>query len=131
MKATHPNRTFDEIALGDTADVSRRLTANELVVFAHASGNLNPIHMPKSLGGGLVAEGEKEAVAPSAWVAGLISCVLGMGLPGPGTLYRAQTRGFHGRVHGGDEILVTARVVAKEDGRTVRLAAAVTRADGP
>ena len=127
IQQMHPNRTYDEIAVGDSAQVVRTLTANDLVVFAHASGNLNPIHMPSAPGvQSVVAEGEKEAVAPSAWVAGLVSCVLGMQLPGPGTLYRSQSLTFHGRVHVGEEVTVSVRVLAKESGRLVRLATAVT-----
>jgi phosphate butyryltransferase len=131
MQSLHPNRTFDEIAVGDSAQVTRTLTINDLLVFAHASGNLNPIHMPRSPGvDSVLAEGETEAVAPSAWVAALISCVLGMELPGPGTLYRAQTLSFHGRVHVGDAVVVAVRVIAKGNGRTVRLATSVARIDG-
>lgn len=131
IQRMHPNRIFDEIAVGDSAQVRRTLTANDLLVFAHASGNLNPIHMP-SLPGvqGIVAEGENGAVAPSAWVAGLISCVLGMQLPGPGTLYRSQSLSFVGRVHVGEEVIVSVRVAAKGEGRLVRLATSVARSDG-
>jgi phosphate butyryltransferase len=128
MRTLRHNRTFDEISVGDTAVVSRTLTANDLVVFAHASGNLNPIHIMGAAG--LAAEGEHEAVAPSAWVGALISCVLGMELPGPGTLYRSQTLAFHGRVHIGDVVTAKVRVVAKGEGRMVRLAASVARSDG-
>jgi phosphate butyryltransferase len=125
------NRTFDEIAIGDSAQISRVLTANDLVVFAHASGNLNPIHMPSPVGTpGVLAEGETEAVAPSAWVAGLVSCVLGMELPGPGTLYRSQSTAFHARVHIGETVIASVRVTAKGEGRVVRLATAITRSDG-
>ena len=131
IQRMHPNRIFDEIAVGDSAQVRRKLGANDLLVFAHASGNLNPIHMPSLPGTqGVVAEGEKEAVAPSAWVAGLVSCVLGMELPGPGTLYRSQSLSFLGRVHVGEEVIVSVRVVAKGEGRMVRLATTVARSDG-
>jgi phosphotransacetylase/acyl dehydratase len=131
IQRMHPNRIFDEIAVGDSAQVRRTLTANDLLVFAHASGNLNPIHMPSAPDiRGIAAEGEKEAVAPSAWVAGLISCVLGMQLPGPGTLYCSQSLSFVGRVHVGEEVIVSVRVTAKGEGRLVRLATSVARPDG-
>jgi hypothetical protein len=41
-------------------------------------------------------DGKPEAVAPSAWVAALISGVLGNQLPGPGTLYLSQDARFRG-----------------------------------
>ena len=40
------NRTYDEIQVGDEATIKRVLTANDLFIFAHASGNLNPLHLP-------------------------------------------------------------------------------------
>ena len=42
------NRVYDEISVGDHATVKRVLTPNDLYIFANASGNLNPLHMPKS-----------------------------------------------------------------------------------
>src|SRR5215471_8760104 len=126
MEAARQNRTFDEIAVGDAAEELRTLTQDDLVVFAHASGNLNPLHMP----GAAVNMAAEEIVAPSAWVAALISCVLGMELPGPGTLYRSQTITFHNRVHLGESVIVKVRVIAKEEERIVRFATSVTRGDG-
>jgi len=127
MKALHPNRTFDEIAVGDTAEASRTLVADDLVVFAHASGNLNPLHIPVASRG---SEHGVDVVAPSAWVGALISGVLGMQLPGPGTLYRSQALLFLGRVHLGDVVTARVRVIAKGEERTVRLATSVARSDG-
>ena len=40
------NRTYDELAIGETASLTRVLRANDLFVFAHASGNINPVHIP-------------------------------------------------------------------------------------
>jgi phosphate butyryltransferase len=53
-----------------------------------------------------------------------------MELPGPGTLYRAQTLAFHGRVHLADVVTVRVRVLAKGEGRMVRLATSVEHAGG-
>ena len=40
------NKTYNEISVGDEATIKRVLNANDLYIFAHASGNLNPLHMP-------------------------------------------------------------------------------------
>lgn len=102
------NRTFDEITPGESARIVRTLTPNDLVVFAHASGNLNPLHLE-----GRQGEGDSErAVAPSMWVAALLSAVLGTRLPGPGTLYKSQSIEFLGHAHVGDTL--TATVSARE-----------------
>ena len=113
---SHTNHLYDEIELGQEASISRVLTTNDLIVFAHASGNLNPIHLPELDGDG---DGKPEAVAPSMWVGSLFSAVLGNILPGIGSLYQGQTLRFHGRVKIGDAITVTVRVREKRPERVV------------
>ena len=102
------NKLYDELSIGETDSVKRVCTANDLYVFAHASGNLNPLHIPDE-----EDEYRTEAVAPSMWVGALISSVLGNVLPGPGTLYRAQSLRFLDRVHVGDELTITVTVKEK------------------
>jgi phosphate butyryltransferase len=114
----HENRLYDELKVGDTASVKRVCTANDLYIFAHASGNLNPLHLPDQNG--------SEAVAPSMWVGALVSAVLGNVLPGAGTLYRAQSFTFIDRVHVGDELTVTVTVREKLPDGIVRLETVVT-----
>ena len=111
------NRTFDEIAPGDVAELRRLITADDLYVFAVASGNTNPLHLQDS---DLDGNGSTERVAPGMFVASLISAVLGTQLPGPGTLYRRQVLDFHARAHAGEEVVVRAEVLDKADG-VVRL----------
>jgi phosphate butyryltransferase len=120
------NRTFDELQPGDSAELRRLITADDLYVFAVASGNTNPMHLTDS---DLDGDGTTERVAPGMFVASLISAVLGTRLPGPGTLYRRQTLDFHARAHAGEEVVVRAEVLAKADG-VVRLATSVAHADG-
>jgi len=122
------NKTFDELKPGDTAELRRICTADDLYVFANASGNHNPMHLPEHDGDG---DGEVEAIAPSMWVGSLISAVLGNILPGAGTLYRAQSFEFLGRAHAGDELLSRVTVREKRDDGTVVLETRVERlADG-
>ena len=39
------NRTFDEIAVGDSASIERTLTAADIQLFAAMSGDINPQHI--------------------------------------------------------------------------------------
>ncbi|MEM1384387.1 MAG: bifunctional enoyl-CoA hydratase/phosphate acetyltransferase [Pseudomonadota bacterium] len=122
------NRTYGEINVGDTAELTRLCAAEDLYVFAHASGNLNPMHMPGVDGDG---DGNPEAVAPSLWVGSLVSAVLGNLMPGPGTLYRAQNFRFLGRAQAGDELTARVLVTAKHEEDEVTFATQVIRvADG-
>ena len=118
------NRTLDEIQPGDMAEVRRLITADDLYVFAAASGNFNPMHLTDS---DLDGDGSQERVAPGMFVGSLISAVLGTQLPGPGTLYLRQTLEFHARAHAGDEVVASVKVLDKTEDGAVRLATTVTR----
>ena len=119
------NRLYDELKIGDTASIKRVCTANDLYIFAHASGNLNPVHLPADDG-----ENRSEAIAPSMWVGALVSAVLGNILPGAGTLYKAQTFRFLDRVHVGDELTITVTVREKGPDARVTLDTVVIGRDG-
>ncbi|WP_050928170.1 bifunctional enoyl-CoA hydratase/phosphate acetyltransferase [Aestuariivita boseongensis] len=130
---SHPNHhridnvPFDQLEIGMEASDTRTCRADDLYVFANASGNLNPMHLPKEDGDG---DGVPEAVAPGMWVASLISSVLGCKLPGPGTLYQTQTLRFLGRAHAGDTLTARVRLLEKGPGRRVRFETWVENADG-
>ncbi len=119
---------YDALKPGQEAEISRLCRAEDFFVFAHSSGNLNPMHLPAEDGDG---DGLLEAVAPSAWVAALISGVVGNLLPGPGSLYLSQSLRFVGRAQAGDTLRVRVRVAEKLGDRAVRLAAWVEGPDGP
>jgi phosphate butyryltransferase len=116
---------YAALRVGQEATVTRLCRAEDLYVFAHASGNLNPMHLPEYDGDG---DGVAEAVAPSAWVAALISGVLGNQLPGPGTLYLGLDLRFVGRAHAGETLIAGVRVAEKLPDGVVRLE---TWVDGP
>jgi phosphotransacetylase/acyl dehydratase len=106
------NKTYDQIKVGDTAEIVRECSSNDLLVFAHASGNRNPIHLPDTdwTGDGHI----DKPVAPAMWIGGLASAVLGNILPGPGTMYKAQSFRFLGRAAVGDKLTVRVTVTEKK-----------------
>jgi phosphate butyryltransferase len=120
------NTPFESLSVGQSASVVRLCTANDLIVFAHASGNMNPIHLPST---DIDGDGKDDApIAPGMWLASLISSVLGNSLPGPGSLYLSQSLSFSGRARVGDELTIKVTVAALEQDHTVTL---VTRVVGP
>ena len=121
------NVPFDRLEIGMEAHQTRVLKADDLYVFANSSGTLNPMHLPKEDGDG---DGVSEAIAPGMWVASLISAVLGCKLPGPGTLYHSQTLRFVGQAHAGEELIASAKLVAKGENRLVKFDTRVSTADG-
>ena len=112
------NRTFDEIEVGDSASIERTLTAEDIQLFAVLSGDFNPQHMDAEFAASTKYQG---VIAHGMWGAALISAVLGMRLPGPGTVYRAQTLRFLAPVRLGDTLSIRVGVSAKHDDQTVTL----------
>ena len=102
------NKTWTELRVGDRATIARSCSVQDLLLFAHVSGNANPLMLPPTDD----APKGAEPIAPSLWVGSLISAVLGNLLPGPGTLYRSQSFEFRRRVHVGDKLEVS--VVCRE-----------------
>lgn len=114
--------------VGQRAEMSRTITEADVVLFAGVTGDLNPAHLDavaaaKGPFGGRIAHG--------MLTGGLISAVLAMRLPGPGTIYLSQSLRFLRPVRIGDT--VTARVEVLETipaKRRVRLATSAVNQDG-
>ena len=124
---TIENRLYDEIQPGDTARASRVCTEDDLVVFAHASGSLNPLHLP---GQDFDGDPRTPTQAPAMWVGSLVSQVIGNQLPGPGAEHRTQSFTFHRAVSAGDALVISVRVLEKREPRLLVLQTQVSLASG-
>lgn len=105
------NKTYDEIAIGDEAQLNRRLTMRDIEMFAVLSGDVNPAHLDPEYAKGTMFGG---LIGHGMWAA-LFSTLLGTKLPGPGTIYRSQTLSFRKPVRVGDELTIKVRVISKND----------------
>jgi len=104
------NKTFDEINLGDSAQVTRILTIEDINFFALASGDVNPTHTDVEFAQRSTLQ---KLSGHSLWSAALVSGLLGTELPGPGTVYRQQDLNFHQPIALGDSLTVTITVKEK------------------
>jgi 3-hydroxybutyryl-CoA dehydratase len=100
--------TIDSIAVGDSAQLTRRVTAHDIAGFVDAVGDYNPVHSDRDYAAGTVF---KEPIAPGIWTAGLVSAVIGTRLPGPGAIYISQDLKFLKPVKSGDSISARVEVV--------------------
>jgi phosphate acetyltransferase len=98
------NRTFDEIALGDSASLVRTLRNEDIQMFALVSGDLNPTHIDPEFAR---SSGFRDVVGHGMWGGILFSNILGSQLPGPGATYVTQTFNFDRPVRVGDTLTVT------------------------
>src|SRR5271155_4247448 len=108
------NRTFDEIAIGDSASVVRTVTLDDIALFSVISGDINPAHLDAEYA---ATDLFHHIIAQGVLTAGLISAVLGTKLPGPGTIYLAQDLKFRAPVSPGDTITATVTVTELVPGK--------------
>lgn len=103
------NFTFDEIKVGQSAEITRQLTQQEIHIYAAVSGDVNPAHLDAQYAENTRFNG---VVGNSMWAGGLISTVLGTELPGPGTGHLEQDIKFKQPIKP-DEV-ITAKVTVKK-----------------
>jgi acyl dehydratase len=116
------NRTFDEIAIGDSASLERAFSPQDIHMFALQSGDVDPEPAVSSS-----ARDTTEAICANV----LISAVLGTRLPGPGTQYVSQNLCFLGAVRPGDRLTVQMQVTSKDTAtHHVTLACTCTNQEG-
>jgi len=104
------NKTFDEININDTANLTHTLTQRDIELFAIMSGDVNPAHVDPEYAKNDMFH---QIVAHGMWGGALISTLLGTQLPGPGTIYLNQTLNFLHPIVLGDTVVVTVRVTKK------------------
>ncbi|MEZ5583736.1 MAG: MaoC/PaaZ C-terminal domain-containing protein [Candidatus Competibacteraceae bacterium] len=104
------NRTFDELQVGDTAQLVRTVGQGDIELYAAASGDFNPSHVDQAY-----ADEHQmgQLVAHSLWGGALFSNLLGNVLPGPGTVYRSQNLNFHRPIFLSDALTASVTVTAK------------------
>jgi 3-hydroxybutyryl-CoA dehydratase len=98
---------FDELSVGLRASFAKTVTETDVVLFAGITGDLNPMHVnqvaaAESRFGGRIAHG--------MLTASFLCPVLGMHLPGPGTIHLEQHLRFLHPVRIGDTVTAWAQV---------------------
>ena len=122
------NRTFEEIAVGDSASMVRTFTERDIQLFALVSGDVNPAHLDAAYA---ATDMFHRVIAHGLWGGGLISAVLGTQLPGPGAIYLSQNLKFTHPVNLGDTITATVTVMEKvKEKNRIRLDCRCVNQDG-
>ena len=106
------NYIYQELYVGQTAQLCRTVTQSDIESFAAVSGDTNPAHLDPDYAKNTVFH---RVIAHGMWLGSLISALLGTQLPGPGTIYLQQELHFKHPVYIGDTLLVRVTVVAKEN----------------
>ncbi|GGF60991.1 bifunctional enoyl-CoA hydratase/phosphate acetyltransferase [Azorhizobium oxalatiphilum] len=110
------NKTFEELALGDAASVTRTVGDDDIKLFAAVSGDVNPAHLDPAYA---ATDIFGHVIVHGMWTGALISSVLGTELPGPGTIYLEQSLRFRRPVSPGDTITATVTVREKREDKKI------------
>ena len=95
------------IKIGDSASTTKTFTDSDVRTFAEISGDKNPIHLDEEYAA-QTRFGRR--LVHGILTSGMISALLGMRLPGPGSIYIKQTLNFRAPVYIGDTITATVTV---------------------
>ena len=99
---------FEELAEGMSASFEKQISDDDIVKFAEATGDSNPLHLNDEFARDTMFKGR---IAHGMLTASLISAVLGTKMPGPGCIYMSQNLRFRAPVRPGE--VVVAKVTVK------------------
>jgi len=113
---TISNRPFNTLKIDDSCKRKHTVTDDDLIMFAKASGDLNPLHLDDVYA---ATTAFKQRIAHGMFTGGLISAALAMDLPGPGTIYLSQDLQFKRPVCIGDELSIVLSVIEKHESKPI------------
>jgi 3-hydroxybutyryl-CoA dehydratase len=82
---------FEELAIGQKATSSRTVSEADILMFGAASGDMNPVHFDAEFA---ATSRFGERIAHGMLTASHVSALIGMRLPGPGSVYISQSLAF-------------------------------------
>lgn len=103
-------RSYEEIAIGDTASFTKTITETDVYLYAGISGDFNPVHIDEEYAK-TTPFGRR--IAHGGLAGSLLAPVLGMKLPGLGTVALEVTQKYRAPVYPGDTITCKVEVTAR------------------
>ena len=98
---------IDELKPGMSESFSKTVTERDIQLFGEVSGDVNPVHFDEDFASKTIFKGR---IAHGVLSASYISTVLGMKMPGPGTIFMSLTTRFKAPVRIGDTVTATCTV---------------------
>ncbi len=121
-------KSYHELVIGEEASFTKTITETDVYLFAGISGDFNPMHVNEEFA---KRTPFKTRIAHGGLPQSLIAPVLGMKLPGLGTIAVEISCRFKAPVFFGDTITASARIVEKiEKKQWVRMALSWTNQHG-
>lgn len=105
---------LDELNIGQSAELVKPVTEEDISSFAEVTGDVNPVHLDEAYA---AATPFKTRIAHGMLSAGYISAVIGTKLPGPGAIYVGQTLRFKRPVKIGDQVTTRCTITEIDPGK--------------
>lgn len=109
-------KKFDQIQLGDFAELKHIITDTDVKKFVELTGDNNPLHVNRDFAKRTIY---KDTVAHGMLGASFISTIIGKHIPGAGALWVSQNFYFLLPVRVGDELNIYARVIEKHSSQNI------------
>jgi phosphate acetyltransferase/phosphate butyryltransferase len=106
------NVTFDELFIGQTAEWTRTATDTDIQLGALYSGDCNPAHLSDKYA---KAGPFKARICHGLWLLGAVSGILGMDLPGLGTIFLNESVSYRKPVYIGDTVTIKLTCASKSE----------------
>ncbi len=108
--------TIDELKPGMSESFTKTVTERDVQLFGEVSGDTNPVHFDETFARSTIFRGR---IAHGVLSLSFLSTVLGMKMPGPGTIFISATTHFKAPVRIGDTVtaICTVREVVPEKRR--------------
>lgn len=103
-------RTYEEISVGDRASFTKTISETDVYLYAGISGDFNPVHIDEEYAK-TTPFGRR--IAHGGLAGSLLAPVLGMKLPGLGTVALEVTQKYRAPVYPGDTITCEVQVTGK------------------
>ncbi len=120
-------KTINELNINDSEEFSKTVSESDIYLYAGVSGDFNPAHINEPYAQGTFF---KTRIAHGMLCAGFISAVIGMKLPGPGTIYIRQELNFRAPVRIGETVTARVEVIEKLEKNRVRLKTTCVNQEG-
>jgi len=116
------------LKVGNRASLSKVFTEEDVIQFANISTDTNPIHLDKNFAAGSVFG---QRVVHGMLIASLFSALVGVKLPGEGTIYLGQSLNFKAPVFIGEQVTASVEIVKiREDKPIVTLRTLCINSEG-
>jgi len=120
--------SFAALEAGQSARITKTIAESDVEAFARLSGDYNPLHMDSDFARGTSFQ---RRVVHGMLVAGYVSTLVGMHLPGPGALWTEQNFRWKAPVFIGDTLEIALTITHKSEGsRTITVGVEAKNQDG-